>query len=211
MADETPTTPPQAPAAKRKHRGGWPKGKPRKTKATPPTPAMVKVIADRAQKPIGKMKAKPNWDDDTEFMVADEGVDRLRVPPEIVAQLAADGIALQWITHSLRGMEMPLEQAKYVKGGWTPVHQSDFDGVLDGMFMTKGVDEVIRVDDAMFVARPMSIHMKAKAKERAMAREPLRVKEAEIGAGLPVSGGDHPSARRQNVINRTMERIDIPE
>jgi hypothetical protein len=70
---------------------------------------------------------------------------------------------------------------------------------------------VVRVDDAMLVARPMSIHLKAKARERQYAREPLRVKEAEVGQGLPVSGGDHPSARAQNSIKRTMERIDIPE
>ena len=214
MTDEpvSPTPTPAPARAKRKHGGGWPKGKPRR--AAPPSPEQVKTIADRAErplKPIARMKARPNWDDDTEYMVADEGTDRLRIPPEIVQQLAADGIALQWITASVRGLEVPLEQAKFTKGGWTPVHQSDFDGVLDGIFMSKGVDEVVRVDDAMLVARPMSIHLKAKQKERALAREPMRVKEAEVGAGLPVPGGDHPSARAQNKINRTMERIEIPE
>ena len=197
-----------------KKRGGWPKGKPRNPRPKPPSPALVKVIADRAArpaKPIAKMKAKPNWDDDTEFAVADEGTDRLKIPQEVVEQLAADGIALQWITHSVRGQETPLEVAKFTKGGWTPVHQSDFDGVLDGIFMPKGMDDVVRVDDAMLVARPMSIHQKARQRERLQAREPLRIKEVEVGAGLPISGGDHPSARAQNRINRTVERINIPE
>ena len=191
-----------------KKRGGF------RRKAKPPSPALVKAIADRAarpQKPIMKMKASPNWDDDTEYMVADEGTDRLKIPREVVEALAADGVALQWVTHSVRGMETPLELAKYTKGGWTPVHQSDFDGVLDGIFMPKGLDEVVRVDDAMLVARPMSIHLKARQRERQLAREPLKVKEAEVGAGLPVSGGDHPSARSQNRISVTRERLEIPD
>lgn len=214
MTEDTvsPVAPQASPARKRRHGGGWPKGKPRR--AAPPSPELVKAIADRAArpiKPIARMKAKPNWDDETEFMVADEGTDRLRIPKEIVEALAADGIALQWITHSLRGLEMPLELGKYVRGGWTPVHQSDFDGILDGMFMPKGMDEVVRVDDAMLVARPMSINVKAKQRERQLAREPLRVKEAEVGQGLPLTGGDHPSARSQNRISRTSERIEIPD
>jgi len=210
MTDE-PVADSPAPVKKKKHGGGWPKGKPRRPAVAAPPPAQPARFAERAAKPIARMKAAPNWDEETESMVEAEGVNRLHIPKDVVEMLAADGIALQWITHSLRGQEMPQEQAKYVKGGWTPVHQSDFDGILDGMFMSKGLDEVIRVDDAMLVARPMSIHFKAKHKERAMAREPLRVKELEVGAGLPVSGGDHPSARRQNAITKTMERIDIPE
>jgi len=210
MTDDIESPTPQIAAPAPKKRGGW-RGKRRRPQPAPPSPELVKKIADRAMKPIAKMKARPNWDDDTEYMVADEGTDRLRIPKEIVDQLAADGIALQWITHSIRGMDMPLEYSKYIRGGWTPVHQSDFDGVFDGMFMMKGVDDVVRVDDAMLVARPMSIQMKAKQRERQFAREPLRVKEAEVGQGLPVTGGDHPSARAQNSIKRSVERIDIPE
>lgn len=184
-----------------KRPGGWPKGKPRN---------INKQIATETATMLSKMKSRPNWDDDTLGVVAEEGSDRLRIPPEIVEQLARDGIALQWVTRSVRGQEAPQELAKMTRGGWTPVHQSDFDGVLDGLFLAKGVDEVIGVEDAMLVARPMAIHKKAKAKEKRAAQEPIAITEAQLGQGIPVSGGDHPTATRQNRINRSIERIDIP-
>src|SRR5215471_17666248 len=208
MTDESPfpTTPaPETPKAAVKKKGGWPKGRPRMHKQTL-SAEQVAAIADRAvatKRPGGlltKMKATPNWDDDTAVAVGEEGLDRLNVPRDILQRLEAEGIVLQWITHSLRGMELPQAQAPFIKGGWTPVYQSDFDGMLDGLFMPKGMDEVIKVDDCMLVARPLAIHKKAKQRERMLAREPLMIKEASLGQGLPVSGGDHPSARSQNRI-----------
>jgi hypothetical protein len=199
-------------------RGGWPKGRPRtKPTAASAAPQPAVAVAERAVKApprasmMDKMKARPNWDDDTAVMVGDEGSDRLAIPREMIDALARDGIALQWITRAVRGQDAPQELAKFVKGGWTPVHQSDFDGLLDGIFLPKGTDDVIGVDDCMLVARPMAIQQRARERERANARAPLKIKEAEIGHGLPVSGGDHPSARSQNRINRTMERIEVPE
>lgn len=158
---------------------------------------------------LSKMKARPNWDDDTAGSVGDEGTDRLFIPRDLVASLARDGIALQWITRSVRGQDAPQELAKFVKGGWTPVHQSDFDGVFDGMFLPKGTDDVIGVDDCLLVARPIEIQQQSRARERKLAAEPLRIKQAELGAGLNIPGGDHPAARSQNRINVTREGIEV--
>lgn len=201
----------QAPV--RKRGGGWPKGKPRAK------PADVVAAADRAEaraasppKMIAKMKSMPNWESDDYVGVGQDGVDRLRVPDEIVLALARDGVALQWVTRSVRGMETPQEVSKMTRGGWTPVHQSDFDGLLDGMFMPKGHDDVITVDDCMLVARPMEIHQKAKAMERKEARMPLQIAEEQIGRGIPnVTGSDHPSAIQGNSIKKHLERVEIPE
>src|SRR5712692_8526792 len=118
MSDEPLQTP--------KRRGGWPKGKPRN---------IDKQVAATTSAMMLKMKARPNWDDDTITFVGEEGVDRLKIPQEIVEQLAHDGIALQWITRSVRGQDAPQEVSKMTRGGWTPVHQSDFDGILDGLFL----------------------------------------------------------------------------
>ena len=159
---------------------------------------------------FSKMKARPNWDDNTADAVGDEGTDRLKIPRELIDKMARDGVALQWVTRSVRGQDAPQETAKFVKGGWTPVHQSDFDGIFDGMFMPKGVDDVIGVEDCMLVARPMEIQRKAKQRERHQAGEPLRIKQAELGAGLNMPGGNHPSAIRQNRINITREGIEVP-
>jgi len=205
MTDETP-----------KKRGGWPKGKPRKpvekiAEGLQEAVAIARSESAPAKMPLlGKMKARPNWDDDTILSVGEDGVDRLKIPDDIIERLARDGIALQWITRSVRGQHTPQEISKYTKGGWTPVHQSDFDGLLDGLFMPKGVDDVIGVEDAMLVARPLAIHRKAREHERRAARAPLAIKEAELGQGINVPGGNHPSATRQNRINKTLERIDVP-
>lgn len=208
MTDDT-TNPTPTPAPKK--RTGWPKGKSRKP--APPSQAMIDAAVKRAMdRPslISKMKARPNWDDDTLVNMV-EGSDRLRIPEEILDQLTAAGIAVQWITRSVRGQDAPQELGKMTKGGWTPVSQSDFDGILDGLFMPKGKDDVIAVEDCMLVVRPMSLHLKAKMRDAAAAREPLQIKQQELGRGIPVPGGDHPSATRQNKIDRTVERIVVPE
>ena len=96
------------------------------------------------------------------------------------------------------------------KGGWTPVHQSDFGGLLNGDFMPKNQDDVITVDNCMLMFRPVQLHQKAR---RAMDRDaalPLQISEEQIGRGIPgVTGGDHKSVRNQ--VKRTLERVEIPE
>ena len=192
-----------------KRRGGWPKGNPRAAK----TVEEVKAAADRAQtKPslLMKMKARPNWESEDFMGVGLDAVDRLKIHDDILFTLQRDGVALQWATRSVRGMETPQELSKMTKGGWTPVHQSDFDGILDGLFMPKGQDDIICVDDCMLVARPTALHQKSR---RAMDRDanlPLQISEDQIGRGIPgVTGSDHKSVRNQ--VKRTLERVDIPE
>ena len=199
-----------------KRKGGWPAGKPRGKKDAAPvaadtTESVVARAAVPARNPmLGKMKARPNWESDDYVGVGQDGVDRLRIPPEIVESLYRDGVALQWVTRSVRGQETPQELAKMTKGGWTPVSQSDFDGLLDGMFMSKGVDDVITVDDCMLVARPAEIQKKSKMAERREAGRPLQIAEEQLGHGIPgVTGSNHKSVN--NSIKRTMERVEIPE
>lgn len=203
-------------ASTEKRRGGWPKGKPRGTKTVASEPIAEPVMA-RAAVPVrnpmlAKMKARPNWESDDYVGVGQDGVDRLRIPPEIVESLYRDGVALQWVTKSVRGQETPQELAKMTRGGWTPVSQSDFDGLLDGMFMSKGIDDVITVDDCMLVARPTEIQKKARASERREASRPLQIAEEQLGHGIPgVTGSTHPTALRGNQIKKSLERVEIPE
>ena len=97
------------------------------------------------------------------------------------------------------------------KGGWTPVHQEDFDGVLDGLFMPKGKNDMpICVDDCMLVARPLSLHSKAERAQKRDALLPLQIAEEQIGHGIPgVTGATGPGVR--NTIKKTMERVEIPD
>lgn len=192
---------------------GWPAGKPRMQRVLP-TPATVAAAADRAAAPVpkmlSKMKARPNWEGDDFVGVGVDGVDRLKIPADVIEALWRDGIALQWVTRSVRGQETPQELSKMTRGGWTPVHQSDFDGLLDGMFMSKGADDVVTVEDCMLVARPAEIQRKARQAEMRESVRPLQVVEEQLGHGIPnVTGSNHPTVR--NSVKKSMEQIEIPE
>jgi hypothetical protein len=206
MTDEATETQESIPLKTR--RGGWPKGKPRVSMAA------IKAKADAAEPKamLSKMKARPNWESEDFVGVGMDEVDRLKIPSEIIDSLYRDGIALQWITKSVRGQETPQEMSKFTRGGWTPVHQSDFDGALNGMFMPKGRDDVITVDDCLLVARPAEIQAKSKMSERRQANSRVKIVEDQMGRGIPnVTGSDHPTATRGNHINKTFERIEIPD
>jgi hypothetical protein len=198
----------EAPKAKAR---GWPKGKPR---AKMSTASSIKAAADRAEPKamLSKMKSRPNWESEDFFGVGLDDVDRLKIPADIIDSLHRDGVALQWITRSVRGMDMPQEMSKFTRGGWTPVYQSDFDGVLDGRFLPKGRDDVITVDDCLLVARPVELNAKAKMVERREANSKLKIVEDQMGQGIPgVTGGDHPTAKRGNSIKKSFERIEFAE
>lgn len=189
-----------------KRRGGWPKGKPRAAK----TIDDVKAAADRAAAPNWKLKARPNWESEDFVGVGVDNVDRLKIDPDKLKAAYAAGYAFQWCTRSVRGMETPQELSKMTKGGWTPFHQSEFDGLLDGDFMPKGLDDVITVDDCILCVRPVALHQKSR---RAMERDaalPLQISEEQIGRGIPgVTGSDHKTVR--NTVKKTLERVEIPE
>jgi hypothetical protein len=161
---------------------------------------------------INKMKARPNWSENSSGGADDVSAFKLNIPQDVVEALARDGIALQWITRSVRGMEAPREVSKFCNetSGWTPVHQSDFEGVLDGLFMPKGADEVITYDDCMLVARPMYLQQKSQQVQFREARRPVQVTEQAIGHGIPgVTGSDHVTALRGNQIKKTV--VNIPD
>jgi hypothetical protein len=174
--------------------------------------ADVKAAADRAESGHRyTMKARPNWESEDFVGVAQDGSDRLNIPDEKLLPLAQDGWSFQWITRSIRGQETPQLISQMEKGGWTPVHQSDFDGMLDGLFMPKGHNETpIAVDDCMLVARPTLLHMKAERHQRKQANLPLQIAEEQIGQGIPgVTGAMAPGVR--NSIKKTIERVEIPD
>jgi hypothetical protein len=154
-----------------------------------------------------KMKVKPNWED----MEAtdDDTPDRLRINPNLVPE----GMSLQWVTDSVLGQATPQHRADFEKRGWTPIHQEDFNGVYDGMFMPKGASGEINVEGLVLMARPTQLSEKAHNLDRRRANEQVHIKEASLrGGDLPIGlDSQHPSALRTNRINKTVERISIPD
>jgi len=187
---------------------GWPKGKPRKPQGpTPLQQAQSKWQAEKAKvDPRNKMKARPNWDD---YDSSDRAVDELRIPQGEFP----DGMDLQWVAVSCLGQPLTKERSDFERKGWTPVHQSDFDGIYNGRWMKKGEEGEISFKGLVLMARPLEFSLKAKEEDRKAARQQVAVKEAALrGGDLPISlDTQHPTALRSNVINRTVERLTIPE
>lgn len=160
-------------------------------------------------RPNWKMKAGANWEDVTEDDL-EESPDRLRIPRSEIPE----GIDLQWVTDSIFGQPMPERRASFEKRGWTPVHQEDFDGCLNGKFMPRGKEGEIKVDGMVLMARPLELSIKAKKRDRRAALEQVAVKEQALtGGDLSKVSLDsrHETALRSNKINKSYERIAIPE
>jgi hypothetical protein len=155
-----------------------------------------------------KMKAKPNWD--LFDASADDTPDRLRIPSEKIPE----GMSLQWVTDTCLGQAMAQHRQLFERMGWTPVHQEDFDGVYNGMFMPMNAPGEINVEGLVLMARPKELTDKAKRSDYKKARDQLEIKERAL------RGGDIPgvtldakasNALQGNKINRSFERISVPE
>lgn len=157
--------------------------------------------------PRWKMKARPNWEGID--VTADDSPDRLKIDPSLIPE----GMSAMWVTNSVYGQDMSQHRATFEKRGWTPVHQEDFDGRFDGMFMPKGAKGEIMVDGLVLMMRPKELTERASHNERRKAAEVIHIKEQQFKGG-DIAGvsldTQHKSALGYNKINKTIERIEIP-
>jgi len=164
------------------------------------------VVVENKEPKRFKMKAKPNWD---HIDASDESTpDRLRIKPELIPE----GYSFQWVTDSVYGQGVPQHRADFEKRGWTPVHQEDFDGQFDGMFMPKGAQGEIGVEGLVLMARPIEFTIKAERIDHKRAREQVMIKEQALrGGDIPITlDARHPSAVSTNRISKSYERLEIP-
>lgn len=145
-------------------------------------------------------------DDDTAFTYKpEEEGSRLGIAKEHIP----DGMEYLWVTASVYGQPQPQRLARFQRQGWAPVPASRH----DGMFMPKGWQGYIEVDGLILHERSKKICDMARAHERKKAIQQRQTKEAQLLGGDVGSTLDsrHPSALRNNKINRTYERLEIPE
>ena len=154
-----------------------------------------------------KMRAKPNWE--TFDATHEDTPDRLRIDRRIIP----DGLDAQWVTTQVFGKDEPQRRADFEKKGWTPVHQEDFDGRFDGMFMPKGADGEITVGGLVLMVRPMEMSIESRAREARAAKMAVSIKEAKLrGGDIPVTlDSQHPTALNTNRISKSFEKIEIPK
>lgn len=175
-------------------------------------PPKAKIEDSPAATPVAKkykMKAKPNWEDlDPEALTSDSP-DRLHISRDQIPE----GMDLQWVTDSVFGQPMPQHRAEFEKRGWTPVHQEDFDGRFNGIWMPRGAPGEIKVEGVVLMARPIEISIKARRLERRAALEAVQIKESSLkGGDLPgvTLDSQHPNALNSNRINRSMDGAFVP-
>lgn len=177
------------------------RGRPRKTQVE------REVMREPVRTKSWDMKAKPNWE--TIDPTIEDSPDRLYVDPSLIPE----GMSLQWVVDSIFGQEQSQARGTFERTGWTPVHQSDFGGQFDGRFMPKGKEGEINVDGLVLMARPKAMTDKARRAETKRAYEQVAIKEQALrGGDIPITlDSRHPSATNTNKINKSYERIEIPE
>lgn len=183
---------------------GWPKGKLRKPQAAAAPESAPQASPAAAPRP--RMKARPNWEN---YSPGEESEDRLHIPRD----LFPPGFDFQWVTDSVYGQAQPQHRAQFERKGWTQVHQEDFDGRFDGMFMPKGAQGEITVDGLVLMARPLELTIKSRKEDLRRAQEAMSIKQRQLtGGDLPGVTLDsrHATAVGSNRINRTIEQIEIP-
>ena len=175
--------------APKKKKPGWPKGKPRKVAAAPREPMR--------EAPRVSVSA-------VDYMDEDEN-DRLKVPKELIPP----GMDYQWVTASILGQPQPQRRSRFERRGWVPVPAERH----PGLFMPKGHVGEIEVDGLVLYERPLEISIQARARDKSKAREQVYVKEHQLMGGDVGASLDsrHRSAINSNKINKSYERMSIPE
>lgn len=146
----------------------------------------------------GKFRKKVDWQPD----IADQIP--LSLNPDLVRDLERDGLALQYIAEECYGKSLDRDVAQYVRNGWTRVEAGDIDGIHGDALGYGGL---------RLYARPVELERKAKEHDKRKAAAVVATKNQGLLSGdLPGVTLDarHPSAVRNNRINRTIEPIAIP-
>ncbi len=156
-----------------------------------------------------------DWDSNT--VSADEAVDRYALPKWFLEKWSnpkdPSSASFRWVMDSILGQQDPHWRSKAEMAGWRPVTQRSFNGELNGLFMRKDAPGEINVDGLVLMVRPMGMTEKARLKEKRAAHEQVLIKEQAWRAGeIPVTlDSQHPTAVNTNRINKSYERIEVPE
>jgi hypothetical protein len=135
---------------------------------------------------------------------------QLRIPRDEWPQ----HFALKWVTESVWGQPFPQVRARSEKAGWVPVHQEDFEGRYRGRFMPASYEGEIKLDGLVLMARPQTWSDKALQNDIRRAHQRVMIKEQQLRSG-DLTGvtlsPQHPTALRTNVIERSIDTIQVPQ
>ena len=141
----------------------------------------------------------------------------LDIPDDIINMLKAEGIDLMWATDSVVGQPAPQERMAFEINGWEPVSGDMFGGLFDGMYTRKGDKGEIKCDAAVLMWRPYELTEESraeesKARDNAIAAHVGMLKSGQLPGFSAGFEPDHPSAVRNNVVERTVKPpMDVPK
>ena len=158
---------------------------------------------------VWTMKARPEGWGDVPEVDLDDNPNKQIIPRDQIPE----GFDMRWVTDQVYGKPFAEWRSAAERTGWTPVHPDDFDGQFDGAFAPKGHLGEIRVEGQVLMARPMELSDRARKRDYRAAREQVAIKEQALTGGDLNTRLDshHESALRSNRINKSYERIQVPE
>ena len=163
-----------------------------------------KVSATRVDEPAKTAKPKAVRIDYDRQAALEEEDNMLHIPPELVP----DGMRYNWKTLSVFGAQQSRRYGRYQATGWEPVPASRH----PGLFTPKGYEGEIEYDGLILMEKPEELCRQTEAREYKKAREQVQAKEQQLRGGDVGTTLDsrHKTALQSNKINKSYERIDIP-
>lgn len=133
----------------------------------------------------------------------DNSVDIFNIP----AHLIPAGTSLEWKRESVIGAEDPHYMVSLHEQGWRPVDVS-----MIPELMPEGYKGAIRMKGMLLMERPIELTREAQQEDARNARRAVRAKEEQLGA-TPAGtlSRDHPSARANTFVNKSVEPGAIPD
>jgi hypothetical protein len=132
------------------------------------------------------------------------------IDPAIIAGIARDyEFAVEWHVQEVGGQIQDRHITTRARNRWAPVVRGNFGGALDHLCDRDGY---VRRNGQLLEGLPIQFYEVAKAYQRRAADDaPAQMKRKHAAEGIPVQGGDHPSARAKNVHRQSYEPVKIPE
>ena len=154
----------------------------------------------------------------------DNNQDRFKINPSLMAEIELAGWKLTWCAETLNeagGKEHVYQQgmAQRLANGFTVCLNSDFapegqtHGPLAGYSDTTGKDDPIKRGGLVLMACPVEIAAEAAKMDKIEAMQAIAGTERFRLEGVPgvTMGRNHPSALATNKIERSFERIKVPD
>jgi hypothetical protein len=128
----------------------------------------------------------------------------LSIDPDIVRGIEREwGYSLLWVCFECNGKPFPNLVSARKRNGYAEVRRGNFGGALDHLCDKDG--RIVR-EGLVLMARPMEIQRMAVAHDVRAAKAAIEnMRRSHAEEGVPVEGGDHPSALAKNRHRQNFE------